>query len=71
MFKEEFYFKSSEESTDYSYGYNPYHRPLDMYIKNGVINLDKPRGPSSHQVTSWVREILEIKKIGHAGTLDI
>jgi H/ACA ribonucleoprotein complex subunit 4 len=32
--------------------------------------VDKPRGPSSHQVTAWVRELLGQKAAGHAGTLD-
>jgi H/ACA ribonucleoprotein complex subunit 4 len=32
--------------------------------------IDKPRGPSSHQVTAWVRDILGLEKAGHAGTLD-
>jgi H/ACA ribonucleoprotein complex subunit 4 len=32
--------------------------------------VDKPRGPSSHQVTAWVRELLQLPAAGHAGTLD-
>lgn len=36
----------------------------------GVINLDKPPGPSSHQVVSWVKELLDVDRAGHAGTLD-
>jgi H/ACA ribonucleoprotein complex subunit 4 len=36
----------------------------------GVINLDKPRGPTSHEVTAWVKRMLGIEKTGHAGTLD-
>jgi len=32
--------------------------------------IDKPRGPSSHQVTAWVRDLLGIERAGHAGTLD-
>jgi tRNA pseudouridine55 synthase len=32
--------------------------------------IDKPRGPTSHQVTSWVRDLLGLEKAGHAGTLD-
>lgn len=39
-------------------------------LNNGIINLDKPSGPTSHQVVSWVRDIIGIKKTGHAGTLD-
>ena len=32
--------------------------------------LDKPRGPSSHQVTAWARDLLGVDVAGHAGTLD-
>lgn len=37
--------------------------------KHGLLVLDKPRGPSSHQVTAWAGDILSAK-VGHAGTLD-
>ncbi len=32
--------------------------------------VDKPRGPTSHQVTAWVRDLLGVDRAGHAGTLD-
>lgn len=32
--------------------------------------IDKPRGPSSHQVTAWVRDLVGVDRAGHAGTLD-
>ncbi len=32
--------------------------------------IDKPRGPSSHQVTAWARDLLGVEVAGHAGTLD-
>jgi len=38
-------------------------------FQDGLIVIDKPRGPSSHQVTAWVGEILQTR-VGHAGTLD-
>ena len=37
--------------------------------ESGIVVIDKPRGPSSHQVTAWVGEILG-RRVGHAGTLD-
>ncbi|KAJ1936913.1 centromere/microtubule-binding protein cbf5, partial [Linderina pennispora] len=40
------------------------------YIKYGVINLDKPSNPSSHEVVAWIRRILRVEKTGHSGTLD-
>ena len=37
---------------------------------NGILNILKPTGMTSHDVVSSVRKILNIKKVGHAGTLD-
>ncbi|NLA12701.1 MAG: tRNA pseudouridine(55) synthase TruB [Tissierellia bacterium] len=36
----------------------------------GILNILKPTGMTSHDVVSNVRKILNIKKVGHAGTLD-
>lgn len=36
----------------------------------GILNILKPTGMTSHDVVSAVRKILNIKKVGHAGTLD-
>ena len=36
----------------------------------GVVNLDKPPGPSAHQVTGWVRDLVGVDRAAHAGTLD-
>ncbi len=38
--------------------------------KSGFILLDKPTGPSSHAMVSFLRRVTGIKRIGHAGTLD-
>ncbi|HYA54148.1 MAG TPA: RNA-guided pseudouridylation complex pseudouridine synthase subunit Cbf5, partial [Thermoplasmata archaeon] len=44
---------------------------VDARIKDGAFLLvDKPRGPSSHQVTAWTRDMLGVPLAGHAGTLD-
>jgi len=45
-------------------------RDITTYIKSGVINLDKPSNPSSHEVVAWLRRILRVEKTGHSGTLD-
>lgn len=37
---------------------------------NGVINIYKERGFTSHDVVAKLRGILKQKKIGHTGTLD-
>ncbi len=39
-------------------------------MRYGVINLDKPSNPSSHEVVAWIRRILRVNKTGHSGTLD-
>lgn len=44
---------------------------VDARLREGAFLLvDKPRGPSSHQVTAWVRDLLGVPTAGHAGTLD-
>jgi len=39
-------------------------------MRDGVVVIDKPMGPTSHQVTSWVRDMLGSSKAAHGGTLD-
>ncbi len=56
--------------TDPRYGFSPAERPLDLHMRLGCINLDKPPGPTSHEVVAWVKRILEIESAGHSGTLD-
>ncbi|TGJ80906.1 hypothetical protein E0Z10_g7857 [Xylaria hypoxylon] len=51
-------------------GSPPLSRDLKNYISSGVINLDKPSNPSSHEVVAWVKRILRTEKTGHSGTLD-
>ncbi|MHA1718629.1 MAG: RNA-guided pseudouridylation complex pseudouridine synthase subunit Cbf5 [Promethearchaeota archaeon] len=64
------YVVKSEEPTDPQYGCKPENRTLPMLIKTGIVNLDKPAGPTSHEVASWVRKVLGLEKTGHGGTLD-
>ena len=56
--------------TNPHYGRYPDEMSVKELLNNGFINLDKPSGPTSHQVDSWVKKILEIEKVGHGGTLD-
>lgn len=37
---------------------------------SGVLVVDKPRGPTSHDVVARVRRALHTREVGHAGTLD-
>ena len=60
----------SEEETDPEYGKSPNQRTLKELINSAVIIADKHSGPTSHQVTAWVRDIFNVKNCGHSGTLD-
>ncbi|KAJ8549826.1 hypothetical protein K7X08_033533 [Anisodus acutangulus] len=51
-------------------GFSPLKRPLAEYIRYGILNLDKPANPSSHEVVAWIKRILRVEKTGHSGTLD-
>ena len=51
-------------------GMSPLKRSLQEYLRYGVINLDKPANPSSHEVVAWIKRILRVEKTGHSGTLD-
>lgn len=57
-------------STDSKCGGDPYARDISELFQSGVILVNKPRGPTSHQLASWARNLLGIKKLGHGGTLD-
>ena len=48
----------------------PDDRDLDALLAFGVVNLDKPPGPSAHQVAGWVRDLAGVDRAAHAGTLD-
>lgn len=58
------------DDKSHGYGKDPNTRTIKELLNKGVINLDKPYGPTSHEVTAWVKNILHIKKAGHSGTLD-
>jgi len=60
----------SEDDTDFSYGWIPEERPTEVYLRYSIINLDKPVGPSSHEVVAWLKRILGVERLAHAGTLD-
>jgi H/ACA ribonucleoprotein complex subunit 4 len=51
-------------------GCSPLQREIKEYIRYGIVNLDKPSNPSSHEVVAWIKRILKVEKTGHSGTLD-
>lgn len=69
MMKESLAVREKSE-TDSEIGCYPHERTIEECINNGLVVIDKPAGPTSHQVAAWIREILGAKKVGHAGTLD-
>lgn len=52
------------------FGKRPEERSPEELLSCAVINLDKPKGPTSHEVVSWVKKIVNVNKAGHSGTLD-
>ena len=60
----------NQDTTNPKYGHVPQQRPAKEYIQYGTINLDKPAGPTSHEVAAWVKKIMHLNCIGHGGTLD-
>lgn len=59
-----------EAETNPKYGCPPNQRSIQQHMRYGFINLDKPSGPSSHEVTAWVKRILNASHAGHGGTLE-
>jgi H/ACA ribonucleoprotein complex subunit 4 len=60
----------AEDETSPRFGHKPEERPIQEHMRFGIINLDKPSGPSSHEVTAWVKRILSLETAGHGGTLE-
>ena len=52
------------------FGIDPNKRPIKELLKYAIVNIDKPKGPSSHQTSDFVKKILKVNKAGHSGTLD-
>src|SRR3989344_2094341 len=53
-----------------NFGRIPGERTPEELIDYCIVNIDKPKGPSSHQISDYVQKILGIDKAGHSGTLD-
>ena len=58
------------ETPDSKHGKRPEERSIEERIRLGVAIVDKPGGPTSHQVSAWVRDMFGVPKAGHSGTLD-
>jgi H/ACA ribonucleoprotein complex subunit 4 len=62
--------KVDDDVTNDNYGHYPDRRPIESLLYYGLVLVDKPAGPTSHEVVAWVKRVLEIEKAGHSGTLD-
>lgn len=61
------------KSEDYEitkYGKKPSDRTIPELIQYGVINVDKHQNPTSQEIVATVKQIFNLKKAGHSGTLD-
>jgi H/ACA ribonucleoprotein complex subunit 4 len=56
--------------TSLKFGKSPEQRTVQELISLGVVNVDKSKGPTSHQVSAYAQKILKVSKGGHSGTLD-
>jgi len=59
-----------EAGTDQSYGRDPYERSINELLGSCILNIDKPRGPTSHEIAFAVKKLLGARQAGHGGTLD-
>ena len=63
-------YKRGEEKTNPDWGKKPEDRSINELLDYGLIILNKSAGPTSHQIVDFVKNILNIDKAGHSGTLD-
>ncbi|MFB5622092.1 MAG: RNA-guided pseudouridylation complex pseudouridine synthase subunit Cbf5 [Candidatus Nitrosomaritimum yanchengensis] len=59
-----------QDITDNAYGTYYDKRSIEQLLQYGLIILDQPPGPTSHETVAWTKRLLKIPKIGHSGTLD-
>ena len=59
-----------QDITNPEFGINYDQRTTEQLLEYGLILIDKPPGPTSHEVVAWTKRILNISKAGHSGTLD-
>ena len=59
----------SKPTTDDAFGTVPDERTLEQRLASGFILVDKPAGPTSHQLAAWARDLLGLEAWprGHIG----
>jgi H/ACA ribonucleoprotein complex subunit 4 len=64
------WYTREEAETSEEFGSIPENRSIEELLEKGVVLVDKPFGPTSQQVSTWIKKELDLKKTGHFGTLD-
>ncbi len=64
------WYTREEAETSEEYGSIPEKRTVEELMQKGFFIVDKPFGPQSKQVSTWIKKELNLKKAGHFGTLD-
>jgi len=64
------WYTREEAEPEEDIGEVPSNRDIEDLIEKGFILVDKPYGPTSNQVTGWIKQELNLRKAGHFGTLD-
>ena len=68
--REDIVIKERELETNEKWGKRPWERSVEELIEFGVINIDKPMNLTSHEVSAFIKKLLNAKKVAHGGTLD-
>jgi len=61
-------FIKKEDTSEF--GKSPEKRTIQELLEYGIVNIEKTKGPTSHQISDYVKKILKVNKAGHSGTLD-
>lgn len=64
------WYTREESEPEHGYGKPPHKRTVEELLEKCFVPIDKPHGPTSNQVSHWIKEELDLRKTGHFGTLD-
>ena len=68
MPNQDYWIFDDSAETNRKYGCPPYDRNITELLDSGIILVNKPSGPTSHQLTAWARDLLGLNRLGHGGT---
>jgi H/ACA ribonucleoprotein complex subunit 4 len=60
----------AQDETHPNYGQTPEERDFNHHVRYGILIIDKQAGPTSHEITAWVKRLMNLDRAGHGGTLD-